>query len=42
MTIFLHFLEDFDMQKNKKNVFKAQKLKMADESHVAAKTFFYD
>jgi hypothetical protein len=41
-TIFLHFLKDFDMEKNLKKWFQAQKLKMADESNMAAKTFCSD
>jgi hypothetical protein len=40
MTIVLHFLKDFDMEKKK--CFQAQKLKMADESNMAAKSFFSD
>jgi hypothetical protein len=40
-AILSHFLKDFDMEQNtKKN--QAQKLKMADESNMAAKTFFSD
>jgi hypothetical protein len=41
-TEIVHFLKDFDMEKNTKKCFQAQTLKMADESNMAAKTFFSD
>jgi hypothetical protein len=39
---FYIFLKSFDMEKNKKLCFQAKQMKMADESNMAAKTFFSD
>jgi hypothetical protein len=38
--MYKHFLEDFELEKNKK-CFQAQKFKMAAEFKVAVKTFFF-
>jgi hypothetical protein len=40
MKINQHFLRDFELEKNRKKKFQAQKFKMAAEFKMALKKFF--